>query len=166
MAFDTDDLAFLEANNVLADVLTHEMGHVLGYGFHWTANNLYSFGSGRYTGARGLAEYRNEFVGQSNVLFVPVELGGGSGTANFHWDEVDFGAGLTGRVTTYGRDMRDELMTGWFNRTLPSFVSRTTLGQFEDLGFVADFGAIPEPSSGLAALSGIIWLSLRRRRSP
>jgi hypothetical protein len=163
MSFDTADLAFLEANNVLHQVLRHEMAHVLGFGILWPQNSLYIPGSGRYLGALGLAAYRSEFLGQSAASFVPVERGGGTSTADFHWDEVDFGAGLTGRVTTYGRDMRDELMSGWLNRALPAFVSRTTLGQFEDLGFVANYAAVPEPHGGLLWLASL-WMFFSRRR--
>ncbi len=166
MSFDVDDLAFLESQSLLVNVLKHEMAHVLGYGFYWIQDGLYSSGSGQYIGARGLAEYRNEFLGQSSAAFVPVELGGGGGTADFHWDEVDQGAGPTGRVTTNGMDMRDELMTGWLNRLQPQFVSRTTLGQFEDLGFVANFSSVPEPSSlSMGAFAMIVFCFRRKRKS-
>ncbi|MDZ4853160.1 MAG: peptidase [Pirellulaceae bacterium] len=165
MSFDSDDLVFLESRSLLVDVLKHEMAHALGYGYFWNQNGLYVSGSGKYTGANGLAQYQNEFVGQSSATFVPVELGGGGGTADFHWDEVDQGAGLTGRVTTYGRDMRDELMTGWLNTQLPSFVSRTTLGQFEDIGFVANYASVPEPSSSALGLLGVLRLLFTRWRS-
>jgi len=164
MEFDVDDLGFLESNNYLVNVLKHEMAHVLGFGFYWSQGNLYASGSGQYIGARGLAEYRNEFLGQSSAAFVPVELGGGGGTADFHWDEVDQGAGPTGRVTTDGFDMRDELMTGWLNTLRPQFVSRTTLGQFEDIGFVANFAAVPEPSSLGLGLIAMIAGCFRRKR--
>ena len=39
MFFDTDDLAFLEANSLLDEVIVHEMGHVLGFsGGIWNLN--------------------------------------------------------------------------------------------------------------------------------
>ena len=164
MSFDIDDLAYLESRSLLVNVLTHEMAHVLGYGFFWNPDNLYINGTGQYTGARGLAEYRNEFVGQSSATFVPVELGGSGGTADFHWDEVDFGAGPTGRVTNNGRDMRDELMTGWLNTLLPQYVSKTTLGQFEDLGFVANFSSVPEPNALTFGCVATVALCFMRRK--
>ena len=40
MQFDTADLATMEANGSLVDVITHEMGHVLGFGTIWTDLNL------------------------------------------------------------------------------------------------------------------------------
>ena len=49
---------------------------------------------------------------------MPVELGGGSGTANGHWDEVEDGADPTGFVSNItGRDFEFELMTGWYEQT-------------------------------------------------
>ena len=36
MSFDADDMANMESNGLLADVLLHEMGHVLGFGTLWS----------------------------------------------------------------------------------------------------------------------------------
>src|SRR6185369_4863536 len=38
MEFDTADLAALEANGQLQQVILHEMGHVLGFGSIWSVN--------------------------------------------------------------------------------------------------------------------------------
>jgi hypothetical protein len=46
MQFDTADLASMQANGTLNDVITHEMGHVLGIGTIWTAKGVLS---GSYT---------------------------------------------------------------------------------------------------------------------
>lgn len=162
MQFDTADLGFLESQGFLDEVIQHEMAHVLGFGTLWTANNLYVPDSGQYLGGAGLAAYRQEFVGQAQATFVPVELGGGGGTSNSHWDEVDAGAGLTGRVTSSGRDMTFELMTGWLNTNQSAFVSQTTLGQFRDLGFVAPIQAVPEPSALVLMGLGVFAGSVRR----
>jgi hypothetical protein len=97
MQFDTADLANMEADGSLLDVITHEMGHVLGFGTVWNADNVYVDGSGKYTGAAAVAAYQTEFVGQQNAAFVPVELGGGGGTRDGHWNESDVG-GPTGIV--------------------------------------------------------------------
>ena len=147
MQFDTADLAAMEADGSLVDVITHEMGHVLGFGTVWTDDNVYVNGSGQYTGAAAVSAYQSEFVGQKNATFVPVELGGGGGTANAHWNEVDGGAGPTGIVDSQGRDMEYELMTGWAN--VPAFISKTTVGQFQDLGYQVNYAAagINLPSS-------------------
>jgi hypothetical protein len=46
MQFDTADLANMQANGTLGDVITHEMGHVLGIGTIWTMKGLLSGASG------------------------------------------------------------------------------------------------------------------------
>jgi hypothetical protein len=158
MQFDTADLNQMEANGTLSSVILHEMAHVMGFGTLWELNNVYVDGTGRYTGANALAAYRTEF-NQPGATFVPVELGGGSGTANGHWDEVDNGAGNTGRVSALG-DIRFELMTGWLNT--PSYISETTVQSFVDIGFVT---AVPEPTTLLSLASGALLLVFFKRRS-
>lgn len=163
MTFDSADVNNLITAGSWEAVIRHEMGHVLGFGTLWgfqnggrTYNDFYTAGSGQYTGAAGLAAYQAEF--DSGAAYVPVELGGGAGTANGHWDEVDGGAGLTGITDGSGRDLRDELMTGWLNSN--TYVSDTTLGQFYDLGYTV----IPEPASiVLLALFGSVGLWIRRQ---
>jgi len=155
---ETADLTNMENNGSLYDVILHEMAHVMGFGTLWTNNNVYVDGSGQYTGANALATYQNEF-NQPGATFVPVELGGGTGTANGHWDEVNNGSGLTGITDSLGRDMRDELMTGWLNNPANIFVSRTTLASFTDIGFVA----VPEPAGAVLLLIGVAGIVVRRR---
>ena len=100
-----------------------------------------------------------------SATFVPVELGGGSGTANGHWNEGDggFATGIT-RVSD-GQDMSLMLMSGWLNPG--SFISDTTLGSFEDLGYNTTLvlTSVPEPSSALIMTIGSLSLLLRRRRA-
>ena len=163
MRFDSADLGNMETNGTLQNVILHEMAHVLGFGTLWTSNGVYVNGSGQFTGAAALARYRTEF-NQSSATSVPVELGGGGGTANGHWNEVDGGAGLTGIVDSQNRDMRDELMTGWLNPN--SFVSNMTVASFSDIGFTIT--AVPEPSSivlSAIALIGFPYWRSRMRRS-
>jgi MYXO-CTERM domain-containing protein len=162
MRFDSADLANMEANGSLYDVVLHEMAHVLGFGTLWSLNGVYSAGTGQFTGATALEYYKNEF-NQPGATSVPIELQGGAGTADAHWNENLGGAGLTGitQVGT-GLDMRNELMTGWLNT--PTFVSRTTIASFRDIGFEA----IPEPAEYAAAfaLLGAAFAWARRRRPP
>jgi hypothetical protein len=174
MQFDLADLAALEVNGVLLTVITHEMAHVMGFGTLWEYNSVYVNGSGQYTGANALAAYQAEF--DPSATFVPVELGGGPGTANGHWDEVDGGVvggddGLTGITNSWGDDMGFELMTGWLNSTgdQPAFISNTTVQSFVDIGYTVSVSlpaSVPEPATvwllgiGLAGIS----LSTRRRR--
>ena len=145
MTFDSADVNNLITSGVWEQVIRHEMAHVIGFGTLWgfdyagtVYNDFYVTGSGQYTGAAGLAAYRAEF--DPTATYVPVELGGGSGTANGHWNEVDGGSALTGITDANGNDMAYELMTGWLNT--PAFVSQTTIAQFYDMGY----NVIPEPS--------------------
>jgi hypothetical protein len=178
MEFDSADVAALVGANQFYGVVLHEMAHVLGFGTLWTPNNnvngttyaLYATGSGRYTGPHALAEWKTEFS-QSAATFVPVELGGGTGTANGHWNENDGGGGSTGIVSaSNGMDFASELMTGWASNTF--FVSRTTLGALDDLGYVVDYSkagvvshlVVPEGSSWMLCLAAMPWALLRRRR--
>src|SRR4029079_16595748 len=82
MSFDSADIASLEANGDLFNVVLHEMGHVLGIGTLWGMKGLLS-GSGTtspvFTGSQATAAY-NAIFGTSATA-VPVENSGGSGTA-------------------------------------------------------------------------------------
>lgn len=161
MTFDSADVG----SNFQAVVL-HEMAHVIGFGTLWTDNNLYVTGSGKYTGSAALAAYKAEYS-QPSATSVPVEQGGGAGTYDAHWDEVDGGTGSTGLVDSAGRDKKYELMTGWLN--LPGYVSQTTVAQFQDLGYTTVAapllgGTIPVPEAGVAGVLAPVGLLLRRRR--
>lgn len=178
MTFDIADVTSLIQNNMFYGVVLHEMAHVLGIGTLWSGNNavngvnnnLYTT-AGQYTGANGLAAWRDEFD-QPAAAFVPVELGGGEGTAEGHWNEVDNGAGDTGYVSNLTNlDLRYELMTGWASNQF--FVSTLTIGALEDLGYVVDYTkagvinhtvVIPEPSTLALTLCVIPLLGFRRRR--
>lgn len=131
MEFDSADMSRMETNGTLKDVIEHEMGHVLGIGTLWGHNSAYTDGSFKYTGDRGLTKWKQEF--QASDTFVPVESEGGAGTAEGHWDEIAGGAGLTDITDSAGRDMRDELMTGWLSQN--TFFSDTTLHSMQDLGY-------------------------------
>jgi hypothetical protein len=182
MQFDTNDLPGMESNNTLLSVIMHEMAHVLGFGTLWDPlsdyniagfQDIYSLGAKAYTGANALNEWKTEFS-QASATFVPIEAEGQPGTADAHWNEVAGGAGLTGITDTLGRDMRDELMTGWLNA--PSFLSRMSVAQFADIGYVVDFTnlafvnaninnavTVPEPTS-LVALATVALIGYRHKR--
>lgn len=165
MEFDLADINNLITLGSFTDVIKHEMGHVIGFGTLWTNNNVYINNSGQYTGAAALAKYQTEFVGQGAATFVPIELGGGSGTANGHWNEVNGGGSNTGIVDSQGRDFRNELMTGWLNA--PTFTSQTTLASFQDIGYNINLSAVPEPGVVALLLLGIPWVAgaaARRQR--
>lgn len=165
MTFDSADVDMMISDGTWGQVIRHEMAHVIGFGTLWGLdlfgtgtiyNDFYDAGSGKYTGAAGLAAYQAEF--DPDAAFVPVELGGGTGTSDGHWDEIDNGVALTGITDAAGNDMAFELMTGWLNS--PTFLSQTTLGQFYDLGYTV----IPEPSTitMMASFTAIAFWVRRR----
>ncbi|MCC6508346.1 MAG: PEP-CTERM sorting domain-containing protein [Pirellulaceae bacterium] len=159
MRFDSADVAGLLSGGQWENVILHEMAHVLGFGTLWTNNGVYANNSGEFTGANATVQWQTEF-GRSGTP--DVELGGGVGTANGHWNEVDGGGLPTGIVDGLGRDLRDELMTGWLNPN--TFISNMTVASFRDIGFTS-ISVVPEPSSlALACLGfGAIGYSRRRR---
>jgi hypothetical protein len=131
MFFDVDDLAFLEQNNLLDEVIVHEMGHVLG--FSGGIFNLSFPGFSRTL----LADPNTptpDFLGKvARAMYVT--LGGrgktvpiegtpcGAGTRNSHWDEATF---------------FNELMTGFINGASADFynpLSEMTAGAMHDLGY-------------------------------
>lgn len=161
MQFDELDIPGL--GDKFNDVIRHEMGHVLGFGTLWVDNNVYVTGSGQYSGVNALATYKAEF-NQPSATFIPVELGGGGGTANGHWNEIDGGGSLTG-ISSVDGDMRDELMTGWLGNS--TFLSKTTVASMYDLGFETSGFAvvIPEPGALLLGLLGLAFVVYRKQRS-
>jgi hypothetical protein len=166
-----------DAGALRASTIKHEIGHALGIGTLWEDNEVYTDGvvnpnregsgvAGQYTGANAIAAYQAEFVGQGGATFIPVEQGGGGGTAHGHWNESDdFGQTLVGIVDGSGNDFRDELMTGWASPSeASSFVSNTTIQSLVDIGFTLEAVPAPEPSSiMLLALSSVGFIIRRRR---
>jgi hypothetical protein len=128
MSFDTADLANMEANGTLQDVITHEMGHVLGIGTLWQIKGVLD---GRqtpnptFTGAAAMAEYGVLRGDGAGPVPVPVENTGGSGTRDAHWREMIF---------------RNELMSG-FIAGAGNPISRVTAGSLQDLGYVVNLDA-------------------------
>jgi hypothetical protein len=157
MSFDSDDLPNLESSGRLFDVIAHEMAHVIGFGTLWDNNFVYTYGSGQYTGFLGLEAYKQEF--DSSATFVPVELDGGPGTANGHWDEASI-------TDLMGRELRNELMTGWLDT--PTFVSKTTVMSFADIGYEVQFVPVPGSivlfSSGFGFLLGFVRFRRKFKR--
>ncbi|MEX2179478.1 MAG: leishmanolysin-related zinc metalloendopeptidase [Gemmatimonadaceae bacterium] len=136
MFFDSADLASMQANGTLQDVITHEMLHVLGIGSLWDdgvpdepgdvpLNNLLS-GEGtndpRYIGAQGRQACQAIGGSIACATSVPVENVGGVGSAGSHWRETTF-------VT--------ELMTSRVDfGSMP--LSRITIGALADLGYTVN----------------------------
>lgn len=134
---DTADVAALESSSLLLDVITHEIAHVLGFGTLWTSRGLLtgtSTANPQYTGTQAVAEY-NALFG-ANASGVPVEAGGGSGTALGHWRQSVFG---------------NELMVGYAQSGgMP--LSRITVAAMADLGYQVTLAAAdPYPPSAASS---------------
>ncbi len=158
MSFDSADLGSLETQGTLFDVILHEMAHVIGFGTLWSHNNVYTAGTGQYTGQYALAAYQAEF--DSNATYIPIELDGGAGTADGHWDETWAGP-------------QSEMLTGYLEGE--TTLSQTSLASFRDLGYaVFDPDAPSEPVGPVASVSapiglgalmaGLVFMSGRRRK--
>ena len=126
MSFDTADLAQMQADGTLLDVITHEMGHVIGIGTIWTRKGLLA-GAGSanptFTGAGAKKEYG--VLKGTGPTAVPVENSGGAGTRDSHWRESVF---------------KNELMSG-FIAAPNNPLSRVTVASLQDIGYVVDLSA-------------------------
>lgn len=139
MRFDSADLARLEAENSLKDVIIHEMGHVLGFGTLWSSQFLDLItGEGsenpQFTGKNAINEFKT-LANNTELDTVPLANTGGGGTRDGHWRELVFD---------------NELMTGFIdNEDNP--ISRMSIGAFEDMGYQVDYKAadtyeLPDPT--------------------
>lgn len=131
MSFDTADLANMERNGTLIDVITHEMGHVVGIGTVWQQKGLLT-GAGSsnplFTGKNARREYG--ILKGGGPESVPVENKHGPGTRDSHWREELF---------------LNELMSG-FIATANNPLSKLTVASLQDMGYVVDMSAA-EPYS-------------------
>jgi hypothetical protein len=138
MEFDSADMAIMESNGSLYDVILHEMGHVLGIGTIWSYLGLLS-GAGtsnpRFTGSQATAAY-NAIFG-TTATGVPVENTGGAGTRDGHWRESVF---------------RDELMTGWISGSVRP-LSQVTAASLADMGYTVNLNGADffSPSGSLVS---------------
>lgn len=135
MNFDPNTLANFTADEV-RDVVIHEMGHALGFGTLWQANNLLQpiparGGILQYRGINARRTFAQEAgFDRPQTAFVPTELEGGPGTALGHWDDDNF------FFNSSRRDNRVELLTGFFIDDTERFISDTTLASLVDIGYV------------------------------
>jgi Regulatory P domain of the subtilisin-like proprotein convertases and other proteases len=127
MEFDTADLAAMEADGSLLNVILHEMGHVIGIGTLWKYHGLLE-GEGTenplFVGPKAMNEY-GVLLGSSSTK-VPAANTGGAGTADSHWRETTFG---------------NELMTGYADKGLLP-LSRLTIAMLEDMEYDVNYEAV------------------------
>ena len=127
MEFDTADLAMMESDGSLVSVITHEMGHVLGFGTNWDELGLRQ-GAGTinptFTGANAMREFAT-LSGGAATRAVPLANVGGPGTRDAHWREAVFG---------------NELMTGFLNDGRNP-LSRLTIAALADMGYEVSYAS-------------------------
>jgi hypothetical protein len=131
MVFDTADLTQMEQGGTLNDVITHEMGHVIGIGTIWHLKGLLKGANTTnptFEGQTAMEEYGKLRGDDGGPTPVPVENTGGPGTRNSHWRESVF---------------RNELMSGFIDGA-GNPISSVTVGSLQDLGYVVDMN-IAEP---------------------
>ncbi len=147
MQFDIADADDLISQGFFDTVVRHEMAHVLGFGTNWAGNEALvdTDGDGvddQYGGRGGekaLAAYRAE-SGNFGAEFVPLEQGGGGGTALAHWDSND---DFFNQILTTGKV---EEMIGFLlvpdenGNNVPGqkFISETTLESMRDVGWARE----------------------------
>jgi hypothetical protein len=136
MQFDSADAQSYYNAGLFDEIVTHEMLHSIGVGSIWGAKGLVSGAS--FLGKEAVKAY-NALVdqyssthggslklGNGTVLkkdLVPLETGGGAGTAGSHWSENVF---------------KEELMTGYLNAgsgPTPDPLSAMTAASLKDLGY-------------------------------
>jgi len=140
MTFDEADLASMQADGTLNDVILHEMGHVIGIGSVWENQGLLEGKGGADPFFNG-ANAKTAFTGMGGTLVngVPVENTGGEGTRDGHWRDSVFG---------------NELMTGFISGA-GNPLSLLTVRSLVDQGYVvnnaaADGYALPAPTPAAA----------------
>jgi hypothetical protein len=125
---DSADISSQTAAGTIFSIITHEIGHALGFGTIWSQFAGMTSGLGGsnplFLGTNALREYRTA-IGIPSVTGVPLENTGSTGTRDAHW-----------RETTFAK----ELMTG-FVATGLNPLSRVTIGQFQDLGYAVNYAA-------------------------
>lgn len=134
MRFDAADVASLESNSLLDEVIIHEMGHVVGVGSMWSTLGLLQNptpGGGPgldtfFSGANAITGFDaiggNTYTGGNKV---PVENTGGVGTANVHWRESV---------------LLNELMTGFIDDG-SNPLSILTVRSLQDMGYSVNTAA-------------------------
>lgn len=141
---DQDDLALLDTQGTLDNVVLHEMGHILGIGTLWNYQRQLLVGAGTDDPYFAGAQARAQFSGTSGFSYaglgVPVENSGITGTRDAHWRRSVFG---------------NELMQGYAQPGgMP--LSRITVGSLTDMGYI----------TAMSGADGYSFLTTARAMAP
>ena len=134
----------------------HEIGHIIGIGpytFSWSeilnkpVSSYTDANDGKtkyyYTGSNAFQYYKTYYPDySSNLVGIPIEDDGGSGTALSHPEE-----GRMGTISSNDRyingnfhpGLQHELMTGWSDSGINLPLSKITIGFLEDIGYGVDY---------------------------
>lgn len=112
-------------NPQLEEIVTHELGHVIGIGTTWSATSDLDTVDPSHEGENTTTAFE-ELNGSEAYLSegVPLEPFGGPGTARSHWAELNF---------------ENELMTGFLSSDNP--FSTVTIAALQDIGYEVDLQA-------------------------
>jgi len=144
MQFDTFDLADLEANGQLEDVIIHEMGHVLGIGTLWERHGLVrQAGTNNpvFLGRAAAAEWSTLIGEEKRLIAAPIANMGGPGSAGGHWREMR---------------LLNELMSPTINPGVNP-ISRLTIASLQDLGYTVNLDAAEVSKRRFSGSSTNYW---------
>jgi hypothetical protein len=154
MEFDVADVAELRTKNHLLETITHEMGHVIGFGTLWKLKGGFLSGEGALGECGNAPTYiksnaKTQYAALGGSGDVPVEGsadGSGPGSCDSHWRESVFGT---------------ELMTPSIDTDSPAAnpLSRLSIAALADLGYQVNLNAADNYS--LASIGSILPSSNR-----
>jgi hypothetical protein len=124
---DRADVESMEARGILPYVITHEIGHALGFNpKSYLPKGLAGGGQNDpyFSGARARSEFAEHGAWYTAGATVPLEDASGRGPNDPHW-----------RLSVFG----DELMVAASSEGFRGAMSSITLGLFEDIGYEVDF---------------------------
>ena len=150
--------------NIVTTVIVHEILHILGlinvvdnsslWGVDPDTDRKY------YLGTEGNRQYKQllseKSIDTSNILGIPIEDDGGSGTHDVHFEEGIDSDGSDEEISIGGTIhpvLTNEIMSGWLNTN--NYLTTMTLGSLEDLDFVVNYNA--GAPYILNSSSGMIW---------